>query len=43
MVVIHHRSHTVETEAIEVELFLPVPQVGEEETQHLRFAIIEEF
>ena len=43
VVVVEHGGDAIEAEAIEVEFFEPVADVGEEEFSHLRFAIVEAF
>lgn len=41
VVVIHHASHAVESEAVKVEFLEPVPQVAHEEPEDLVVPIVE--
>mmetsp|Transcript_2709 Transcript_2709/g.7403 ORF Transcript_2709/g.7403 Transcript_2709/m.7403 type:complete len:338 (-) Transcript_2709:925-1938(-) len=41
VVLVQHRSHPVEAEAVETVLVHPPPQVGQEETQHFPLAVVE--
>lgn len=42
VVVIHHASHAVEPEAVEVEFLEPIPQVAHEETENLVVSVVEQ-
>ncbi len=42
MVVVHHARHTVEPEAVEMELLKPVPQVAHKEPEDLMVPIVEQ-
>mmetsp|Transcript_35037 Transcript_35037/g.85875 ORF Transcript_35037/g.85875 Transcript_35037/m.85875 type:complete len:423 (-) Transcript_35037:169-1437(-) len=41
VVAVHHAGHAVEAEPVELELLHPVPQVGQQEAQHLPAAVVE--
>ena len=42
VVVVQHRGHAVEAQAVETELLYPVFAVGEQEMEHLGLAVVEQ-